>query len=76
VPKCRVCGKQFPHCSSCGGDGYSEYDFCSSNCMTILRRRYEMFVNCLVTRAGHPELFNKIFDSITDESFGYRDEED
>jgi hypothetical protein len=76
MPVCRLCGKEFHHCSSCGDDGHSEYDFCSYTCLNILRHGYDMFINCLLNRVGHPELYDKIFESLTDGSFGYLDEED
>ena len=30
---CKACKDKFHYCSSCGIDGYSEYGFCSSECL-------------------------------------------
>ena len=34
--KCKTCGKEYHHCSSCGyeGEWYSPYDYCSEECAT------------------------------------------
>jgi hypothetical protein len=39
---CKTCGLQYHFCSSCGCDGYSEYDYCSSECMELSEEANEL----------------------------------
>lgn len=46
MTQCKQCKRQFHYCTSCGCDGYSEYDLCSDNC----RLQYELRLSTAMTR--------------------------
>ena len=64
---CKTCGTIFHYCCSCGDDGYSEYDFCSQNCMATYKEvQSEKLALKLVDLKLTTEQLNGLISSIRD----------
>ena len=72
--KCKTCGKEYHHCSSCGyeGEWYSPYDYCSEKCAekdvdhNKLRETIIKFIESL-TEKNQKSTFMDIMESDSDE---------